>query len=263
MGVDIGSLESVVLRNVPPETANYVQRAGRAGRRNSSAALILTFARRRSHDLTFFAEPQKMIKGIIKAPYLTLDNEYLIKRHLQSVVMAYFFRMHKNYYGFSANSLINDGCDADEALYAMLQSKPSELLKSMKTILPEKAKGLFNLDSWEWSKTLVNNRQDTDALFDNAVRAYKEELIELESLIERYVKEQKFGGAEYAKGLVRSHKDQELIGFLSLYGIVPRYGFPVDVVPLKIKDHSLEAKRIDLSRDLRMAITDMVLIQRL
>lgn len=256
MGVDIGSLESVVLRNVPPETANYVQRAGRAGRRNSSAALILTFARRRSHDLTFFAEPQKMIKGIIKAPYLTLDNEYLIKRHLQSVVMAYFFRMHKNYYGFSANSLINDGCDADEALYAMLQSKPSELLKSMKTILPEKAKGLFNLDSWEWSKTLVNNRQDTDALFDNAVRAYKEELIELESLIERYVKEQKFGGAEYAKGLVRSHKDQELIGFLSLYGIVPRYGFPVDVVPLKIKDHSLEAKRIDLSRDLRMAITE-------
>ena len=67
MGVDVGSLETVFMRNMPPSPANYAQRAGRAGRRNSSAALILTFARRRSHDLTFFAEPQKMIKGIIKA----------------------------------------------------------------------------------------------------------------------------------------------------------------------------------------------------
>jgi hypothetical protein len=122
--------------------------------------------------------------------------------------------------------------------------------------LPGKAKGLFNLDSWEWTKELVNNRQDSDALFDNAIRAYKDELCELEDLIKKYVEEQKFGGAEYAKGLVKSHKEQELIGFLSLYGIVPRYGFPVDVVPLKIKDHSVEAKRIDLSRDLRMAITE-------
>lgn len=256
MGVDIGSLESVVLRNVPPETANYVQRAGRAGRRNSSAALILTFARRRSHDLTFFAEPQKMIKGIIKAPYLTLDNEYLIKRHLQSIVMAYFFRNHKNYYGFSADRLLFEGYDADQALFAMLQSKPKELLDSMKTVLPNKARGLFNLDSWEWTKELANNRQDNDALFDNAVRAYKDELCELEALKEHYKENEKGGSLDYVKGLIKTHNSQELIGFLSLYGIVPRYGFPVDVVPLKIKDHSNEAKRIDLSRDLRMAITE-------
>ena len=256
MGVDIGSLESVVLRNVPPETANYVQRAGRAGRRNSSAALILTFARRRSHDLTFFAEPQKMIKGIIKAPYLTLDNEYLIKRHLQSVVMAYFFRNNMEYYGFSAKSLIQDSCDADIALYSMLQTKPIELLNSMKTVLPDKAKKLFNLDSWEWIKELTNNRQDTDSLFDNAVHAFKEEIDELKKLESTYSSEGKYKQAEYAKGLIKTSENQELIGFLSLYGIVPRYGFPVDVVPLKIRDHSVEAQRIDLSRDLRMAITE-------
>ena len=65
MGVDIGSLESVVLRNVPPETANYIERAGRAGRRGSSAAFILTFAKRRSHDLTYYNDPVKMINGEI------------------------------------------------------------------------------------------------------------------------------------------------------------------------------------------------------
>src|SRR5450756_1043642 len=50
LGVDVGELRSVVMRNMPPTTANYVQRAGRAGRRTDSAALVLTYAQRRSHD---------------------------------------------------------------------------------------------------------------------------------------------------------------------------------------------------------------------
>ena len=52
LGVDVGELETVFLRNMPPSAANYVQRAGRAGRRIASTAYVLTFGRRRSHDVT-------------------------------------------------------------------------------------------------------------------------------------------------------------------------------------------------------------------
>ena len=79
---------------MPPTTANYVQRAGRAGRRTDSAALVLTYAQRRSHDLSRFAEPERMIAGEVRAPYVPLTNERIDRRHAHSFTLAAFFRHH-------------------------------------------------------------------------------------------------------------------------------------------------------------------------
>ncbi len=45
MGVDIGGMSLVAMNNVPPAPANYLQRAGRAGRRGESASAAITLCK--------------------------------------------------------------------------------------------------------------------------------------------------------------------------------------------------------------------------
>lgn len=86
MGVDIGDLSATVLCSVPPTTANYLQRIGRAGRRTGNA-LCLTMAVERPHDLYFQAEPLQMMRGQVLPPGCFLDAPEMLKRQLVAFAM--------------------------------------------------------------------------------------------------------------------------------------------------------------------------------
>ena len=86
LGVDIGDLSSLILCSVPPSQASYIQRVGRAGRRDGNA-LALTVAGAVPHDLYFFADPLKMIAESIKPPRLFLDAPAVLERQLAAYCM--------------------------------------------------------------------------------------------------------------------------------------------------------------------------------
>lgn len=87
VGVSLDDLHGVVLRNLPPTPANYAQRVGRAGRR-SKVALAVAHAGHRPHDSYFFAQPGEMIAGAVTAPAISLDNLPVLRRHLNSLILA-------------------------------------------------------------------------------------------------------------------------------------------------------------------------------
>lgn len=85
LGVDISSLNTVFLRNMPPTPANYVQRAGRAGRSGQAALVVSYCAARSPHDQYFFRDPRAMVHGEVRPPIIELANRDLVTSHLQAV----------------------------------------------------------------------------------------------------------------------------------------------------------------------------------
>lgn len=92
MGVDIGSVSSVMMTNVPPSIANYRQRVGRAGRRGQAISLAFTFCKDRPLDREAFRNPHAFLRRNLSAPKVTLSSRPIVQRHVNAFLLSGFMR---------------------------------------------------------------------------------------------------------------------------------------------------------------------------
>lgn len=253
LGVDVGELQAVVLRNMPPTTANYVQRAGRAGRRAGAAALVVTYAQRRSHDLTHFANPTSMMAGVIRAPYVPLENQRIDKRHAFSVALSAFFRWDlQHFHRISRNAgeffIGEPGSEPPvAAVRAFLTPVPAGVRESLHRVLPASVRDEVGIDDDTWVADLLQQLDQVRAELSQDIHG----LGELES---EAVANKQYDRAARFQRVVQTVRGRELLGFLANHNLIPKYGFPVDTVELRTNLAGAAGAKLELSRDLSQAI---------
>ncbi|SBO42673.1 DEAD/DEAH box helicase [Cyanobium sp. NIES-981] len=281
LGVDIGELQVVALRNFPPFVSNYQQRAGRAGRRADGLAVTVMYGQRRPHDRYFFEQPRHLIAGSNKVPSLDIGNYAISKRHAQAELIGHFLR-------FSHQLGTEDltvgeflglpDLDSQEpveveskqlsAYYAKLHLwlGGNEAKTYCKKIL-----GLLGSENSE-QEILIGLREEAERFADEQVadwngqvRNYADVFSEWKEVRDRIDKQSAIKSDRLSKARSAIISELKKIRALKLHdvlaqaSILPIYGFPIDVVQLLTQRNDTWVGGIGghrLQRDRRMALTE-------
>ncbi len=92
MGVDIGGISVVAMNNVPPHPANYLQRAGRAGRRREGRSLALAVCKNTPHDQSVFNNPLWPFTTPMRMPKVSLQSPELVQRHINAWLLSHWLK---------------------------------------------------------------------------------------------------------------------------------------------------------------------------
>ncbi|MDE0001409.1 MAG: DEAD/DEAH box helicase [Rhodospirillaceae bacterium] len=239
MGVDIGGLSAVIMNNSPPSSTNYLQRAGRAGRRGEGVSFAVTLCPSSPHGEQVFNNPLWPFSSRTSVPRVALDSGRLVQRHVNSLCLGAFLEnrdAHRLKTGWFFQSDESSGAAPGRQFVEWCRSdaeNDDQLVQGLKWLVKRTA-----LDSTEPGRLL---NASADAL-DRAMDAWRREVDALRKDAAQFEDGSGQSRAPAVLAIKRQLSRLEgeyLLGELANRLFLPGYGFPngiVSFIPLTIDE---------------------------
>lgn len=267
MGINIGDLQKVLLRNAPPSSANYVQRVGRAGRGKDKNSVCVTLCRRTKYDADAWNDPPRLMSGEVRTPTVFIENSVIAQRHINAVVFAKFLRTKiadEHALGQIKQQTRLEGFLPREARVGIpdgwFQLRPSTLyLDFLEWLGQQKAAQVFQTAA---GRSLLNAVSTFDVGVAAAADKYRSVLGSIADELSALMAERKRlydqgGQISDIEQAIKNLLGSDVISVLAKRGFLPRYAFPLDVVTLETgRTRWSRDADVELSRDRGIAIAE-------
>lgn len=221
MGVDIGDIDMVFLANVPPEAANYLQRAGRAGRFGQSKAAVFTTCPCTPDGLKAFFMPELMLKDTT-AKKMPKESKIIVERHIN----AFFFRS----FVLSGGMTISGDSSAVDFFISSQSGAPSICdtfiahLRGLGQSLSTVFNSLFPPSTgFTYASALSRTEQVISSIADDFVKVHRE-------LENAYTAATRKAAQVAILYQLNKFAEQNLIGYLSEMQFFPNASMPTGIV---------------------------------
>lgn len=255
MGIDIGSLNVVANTGIPPKPSNFLQRVGRAGRKEGSA-LVINYAKGEKHDMYYFAEPLSMMEGDVSTPGCFLEARDILRRHFYAFCIDSWTSANAN--NIIPPKLINlqltyDGINSADFFINKISGFIADHLDSLQTRFcaqyPAKTQSVLQ----EFFMTVTSGAfyQRIVDQFENLVNLLESIKKQRQELTKEY--EQIPVNDEERRATVRNQvnalrsrdkavRDENTVEFMTNVGLLPNYAFPETGVKLSATVYKTRAK---------------------